>query len=224
MKSAVQRMRAFSMMARSRSWSMPAAAAEVSRCLLRVRLLGLAAMRSAASSWARAKDFGGDDFGDEAEVHGDLCVDDAAGEEKIARALFADLARQKDGDDRGEEADFDFGVAEFRFGGGEGEIAERGDAAAAGVGGAVDGGDHRAREGPDAAEKFCDAAGVFLIFGGGLRGERGELVEIHAGAEGFAGAGEDDDAGGVIFFDGVERGLDVGDHLRARWRCACRGD
>src|SRR5258707_924174 len=54
LKSGVQRMRAFSRIARSRSWSTPAAAAEVSRCFARVRLLGLAAIRSVASSLARS--------------------------------------------------------------------------------------------------------------------------------------------------------------------------
>ena len=124
---------------------MPAAAAEVSRCLARARLLGLAAMSVAGEFVGALQELvGGNDFGDQAEFAGFVRVDDAAGEQKIARALFADLARKENGDDRGEEADFHFGVAEFRFGSGEGEIAERGDAAAAGVGGAVDGGDHRA--------------------------------------------------------------------------------
>src|SRR6266403_701959 len=54
LKSGVQRMRAFSRMARSRSWSTPAAAAEVKRCFARVKLLGLAAMRSLANSIVRS--------------------------------------------------------------------------------------------------------------------------------------------------------------------------
>src|SRR6266403_1281157 len=54
LKSGVQRMRAFSRMARSRSWSSPGAAAEVSRCFARVRLFGLAEISSAASSCARS--------------------------------------------------------------------------------------------------------------------------------------------------------------------------
>src|SRR5216683_4739116 len=54
LKSGVQRMRAFSRIARSRSRSTPAAAAEVNRCFARVRLLGLAATRSVASSLARS--------------------------------------------------------------------------------------------------------------------------------------------------------------------------
>src|SRR4029077_7320692 len=49
-KSGVQRMRAFSRMARSKSWSTPAAAEETRRCLERVRLLGLAAISTFASS------------------------------------------------------------------------------------------------------------------------------------------------------------------------------
>ena len=59
-------------------------------------------------------------------------IDDAAGEQQIARAFVTDLPRQKDGNDRGQKTDFDFGVAEFRFGHGEREVAQRGDAAAAG--------------------------------------------------------------------------------------------
>src|SRR5450631_2269553 len=54
LKSGVQRMLAFSRMARWRSASTPAAAAAVSRRLARVRLLGLASMRTAASSRARS--------------------------------------------------------------------------------------------------------------------------------------------------------------------------
>src|ERR1700730_4615377 len=54
LKSGVQRIRAFSRMARSRSWSTPAAAAEVRRCFDRVRLLGLAAIRSSARARARS--------------------------------------------------------------------------------------------------------------------------------------------------------------------------
>src|SRR6267142_5726954 len=53
-KSGVQRMRAFSRMARSKSWSTPAAAEETSSRLERVKLLGLAAISWSASSCARA--------------------------------------------------------------------------------------------------------------------------------------------------------------------------
>ena len=46
-----------------------------------------------------------------------------------------------------------------------------------------------------------------MIFVRRLAGDGGELVEVHACAEGFSGAGEDADAGRVTFFDGVEGGL-----------------
>ena len=88
-------------------------------------------------------------------------ADDAAGEQQIARALVADLAREKNGNDGGEEADFDFGVAEFRFGNGEGEIAKSGDATAAGVERApLTAAMSRRGEGPDAAENIwpCGAS------------------------------------------------------------------
>src|SRR5882762_5020112 len=57
LKSGVQRMRAFSRMARSRSASTPAAAAEVSRRFARVTLAGLAAIKMSASSFARSISF-----------------------------------------------------------------------------------------------------------------------------------------------------------------------
>src|SRR5216684_8051957 len=53
-KSGVQRMRAFSRMARSKSWSTPAAPEETRSRLERVRLLGLAAISWSASSCARS--------------------------------------------------------------------------------------------------------------------------------------------------------------------------
>src|SRR5216684_5649546 len=53
-KSGVQRMRAFSRMARSKSWSTPAAADDTKSRLERARLLGLAAINVSASSCARS--------------------------------------------------------------------------------------------------------------------------------------------------------------------------
>ena len=123
---------------------------------------------------ARLKIFWGDDFSDEAEFLGFRCGDEAAGEQEVAGALVADLAGEKNGDDGGEEADFDFGVAEFGFGDGEGEIAEGGDAAASGDGCAVYRGDERLGEAPDAAEHLGHAAGIFEILFWGLLGDGGE--------------------------------------------------
>src|SRR5690348_9472506 len=57
LKSGVQRMRAFSRMARSKSWSTLAAAAEVINRFARDRLAGLAAIRSSASCLERAPRF-----------------------------------------------------------------------------------------------------------------------------------------------------------------------
>src|SRR6266849_8462070 len=54
LKSGVQRMRAFSKIARSKSWSTPASAEDTSSRLARARLLGLAAIRVSASSCARS--------------------------------------------------------------------------------------------------------------------------------------------------------------------------
>jgi len=157
------------------------------------------------------EEFGGDEFVDEAEFLGFGGVDEAAGEEEIAGALFADLACEENGNDGGKKTDFDFGVAEFGFGNGESEIAKRGDATASCQGVAIDSGDERPGIAPEAAKEFGDAAGVFLIFGGGLAGDGTEHVEIHAGAEGRAGASEDDHAN-VSLFEIVEGGLDFGDH------------
>src|ERR671925_1402831 len=57
LKSGVQRMRAFSRMARSRSWSTVAAADEVIKRFARDKLPGLAAISTSASSLARASIF-----------------------------------------------------------------------------------------------------------------------------------------------------------------------
>src|SRR6266446_6105395 len=54
LKSGVQRIRAFSKIARSKSWSTPASAEDTSSRLARARLLGLAAMRVSASSCTRS--------------------------------------------------------------------------------------------------------------------------------------------------------------------------
>src|SRR5215472_6717922 len=57
LKSGVQRMRAFSRMARSRSWSTPGAAEEVMRRFARDKLPGLAAINASESSLERARRF-----------------------------------------------------------------------------------------------------------------------------------------------------------------------
>src|SRR5690242_4010337 len=57
LKSGVQRMRAFSRMARSKSWSTLAAAEEVIKRFARERLPGLAEIRTSASSLARESRF-----------------------------------------------------------------------------------------------------------------------------------------------------------------------
>src|SRR5882724_2782158 len=81
---------------------------------------------------------GGNDFGHQAEFPGLLRVDDAASQQEVAAALFADLARQENGNNRGKEADLYFGVAKFGFGRREREIAESRNSAASSVSGAVD--------------------------------------------------------------------------------------
>ena len=75
--------------------------------------------------------FARDHFGDESQTQGFRCFDKATGKEQIAGLLVADLARQKNGNDGGQEPDLHFGVTEFRFGNRQGEIAQSGDATAA---------------------------------------------------------------------------------------------
>jgi len=156
---------------------------------------------------------GGNDFVDQSEVFELGGFNKASSEEEIASAFFADLAGQKDGNDGGKETDSDFGVAEFGFGHGDSEIAKCGETATSGEGVAIDGGDHGFRVAPEAAKEFGEAAGVFLIVRGRLRGDGLEHGKVHAGAEARAGTGEDDDAS-VGLFDGVESGLKVRNHLR----------
>ena len=86
----------------------------------------------------------------------------------------------------GQKSDPHFGVAEFCIGSGEGEVAQCGDAAAAREGRALHRGDQRFGKTPDAAEHFCHAARIFLIFLRGLPGDGREHFEVHARAEGFA--------------------------------------
>src|ERR1700751_4281954 len=156
---------------------------------------------------------GGDNFADQPQLMCFPGVDFAAGEQKVAGALVADLASEKHGNDCREKANADFGVAEARLGNGESEIAKRGDATTAGERMAIDGRDQRAREAPDAPKEFGDTAGVFLVFLGRLFADGLEHVQIHAGAECGAGAGKDDDAH-PLFFDFIESGLQLGNHLR----------
>src|SRR5579859_1677509 len=108
--------------------------------------------------------FSGNNFGNEAKL---LCFwseNRATGEQESACALVTELARQKDRDDRGEKTDFDYGIAELGFRHGNGEIAKRGDAATAGEGVAIDGGDRWLRKTPDTAKHTRHATRVFLIF------------------------------------------------------------
>src|SRR5712692_3613043 len=157
--------------------------------------------------------FGGDNAGNHTKFlrfHG---IHDAAGEKKIARALFADLPDQKDGHKRRDEPDAHFRVAKLRIGDSQREVAERGDAAPAGNRGPVHRGDQRLGETPKGAKHPGHAARFFEFLLGRLLGDRGERVEIHARAEGLARAGHNNRARGrALGF--AKRAEKVFDHLR----------
>lgn len=162
---------------------------------------------------AGGEGFGGDDLRDEAIGVGFFGSEEPGGEEQVAGASFANLEGEVSGNERGDEADFDLGVAELGGGDGEGEVAEGGEAGAAGDGVSVDccdGGDGEFVEG---AEHAGDAQGVVGELGRGfvLHGLQGG--EIEAGAEGFSRAGEDEDAGGGGCGYVFERGDELGLHL-----------
>src|SRR6267142_2579574 len=152
LKSVVQRMRAFSRIARSRSASTPAAAAEVNKRLARVTLAGLAAIKMSASSFARSISLSAGTISLMRPISFA-----SAGEQKIASSFFSDLPRQKNGNDRGQKTDLYFRVSELCFRHSQREIAQRGDSAAARERGAVHGGDERLRKTPDAPEHFRHA-------------------------------------------------------------------
>src|SRR5579863_5216051 len=113
----------------------------------------------------------GNDLRDEAEAMRFGGLDGSAGEEQIASVLFADLAHQKNGNDGGQKADAHFRVTKLCFGYGDGEIAQRGEAAASRDGVPVYGGDGRHRKIPDSQAEARQAVGVFALLGGGLLGE-----------------------------------------------------
>src|SRR5271167_49504 len=75
------------------------------------------------------------------------------------------------------------------------------------------GGNQRPGIAPDFAKHLRDAPGVFLIFGSGLPPNGLQIVQVNPRAECFTCSGKNDDAG-VRFFDFVERGHQLRDHLR----------
>ena len=87
-------------------------------------------MITSASSLIRDINLSAGTIVDQAEFFGLQGIYESAGKQEVSCAFFADLAGEKDRDD-GEETDFT-GVAELSFRDSDGEIAERGDAAASG--------------------------------------------------------------------------------------------
>jgi 6,7-dimethyl-8-ribityllumazine synthase len=148
----------------------------------------------------------GEDFVDEADAEGFGGRDHLSGEEEFEGCRGADQTGEPLGSTvTGDEAEFDFGLAETGGFAGEAEGAGHGELAAASEGEAVDAGDDGFAAGFDEAEDLLAAAGLGFA-GGGV--ERGEFGDVGPGGEGFfAGSGEEDDAHVRVCGEGHEDGF-----------------
>src|SRR5215472_5091832 len=134
--------------------------------------------------------------------------------EQVARDLMAYLPYQNRRNQRRYKADAYFGISEFSFGHGEGEVAHRRDPRSAGYGGTVDGGDGRFGEIVETSEELRHVPRIRDILLLRLAHQRLQLVKIHARAKGFARSREDGNRR-VAFFDLIEGPKDFIDHAKA---------
>ena len=115
------------------------------------------------------------------------------------------------------------GRPNWAVGRGDDDVAGEDQAGAAGDGGAVDRGDDRLGELDHLRDDFAVGLGrvaqVLRFLGVGQRGGGLHFLQVHAGAEGGAGTGEDDRSDAFFEVQIAERFGELGEH-RARERVA----
>ena len=176
-------------------------------------------VRSSPTTCSTAAVEVGSDLVDEPDAKRGAGVEALSGEEVAARGPVADPRQHERRDDRGDDPELDLGEAERRVLGRERDVDGRGEAAAAAEAVALDASDDRGRAGVDRLEHPVEAQRVLDVLLVGEVDRRALPVDVGAGAEALAFAGEDDDA----------RVPDVGERLgaarrsaRRRRRCAAR--
>jgi hypothetical protein len=159
--------------------------------------------------------------GHDAEPLGLAGVDHPAGEQQLEGAGGPDEARQQpaDADVAARQADAHEGHVEAGLGRGEAHVAGEGEGEAPTRGRAVHGGDDRLAQAPQLRHERRD---VLLGRHAGLHGAEAlcpgggaGALQVEAGAEAAAGAGEDHDPARPVGGDRVECGVQVGDQLVA---------
>ena len=117
-------------------------------------------------------------------------LESGAGEEQLARRGAADLADDERRDHRRDEAESHLGQAEHGVVGGDDDVADRGQTDAAAERGAVDASDDRHRQPVERQEHPRHVAGVVQVLLMRVAGHAAHPVQIGAGAERRARAGE----------------------------------
>jgi len=156
----------------------------------------------------------GDIAGTVGRIVGDL-VDECAvaglggGEEAAGKGEFEGAAGSEGGfhgavNEERPEAEANLGETEGGVGGGDDDVSVGDESGTAAEGGAVNGGDERAREAGADGEKLLVKAADFVSVGGVL-----DLGEVHAGAEGGAVGSEEDGTDRGVLVSVVE-GVDEG--------------
>ena len=154
-----------------------------------------------------------DDFVDQAQLLSLGSGQFASGEQEIASSFVPDLPGQEYGYQCRQKTDAHLGVTKRGVRRGQGEIAQRGDPAAARQRRSLHRGDQRLRKAPDAAKHFRHAPRILLIFLSGLPGDGREHLQIHARAERFASTGQNGHAH-LAALNFVQHRENVRHHLR----------
>lgn len=159
--------------------------------------------------------FMGDGAVDESERRGAVGVDEIAGGQHLEGLFARDVAAERHHRGRAEQADIDAVDAKARAVGSHGKVAGGDELAAGGGGDAVRLGDDRLGQGADCRHHSCAAGeeigeiGAPAILG---LAPGGHLLEIMPGAEGLAGAVDDDHADRAVTGEAVELILQGGQH------------
>ena len=136
-----------------------------------------------------------------------------AGEQQLLGTGLADFAHQKHAHDGRNESDFNFGVAKFGFGHGKSEVANGGQAAAAGQGMALHLPDNELFQGINLVEELHQMRAVLQVIGVAETLQLLNVGQVGPGAEHVAGRAQHDDFNGFIIFSKLEGLLELGHHV-----------
>ena len=163
---------------------------------------------------------------DEADAGGEDCAEALAGQEQRQRAADADLLDDVRGDRRRREAEAHLREREHRRLRRDRDVGGGGQACAAAHRCALDARDDGLRALGDGAQHRGEALGVGAVVGLARRGHAAHPVQVSAGGERLALAGQHDDAHAAVRAELLEGGVQLGDqrlvegvvHLRPRHR------